>query len=458
MADLNIKKGLNIPIIGEPHGIPEELTVDGKNIRPESVALDLDPFEELRFRLLVKPGDIVKIGQPLVEDKQHTTRVFVSPGAGTIQEPTRGLKRRLLNIPITLAEHEEYIEHPRLNLNSISREELVKHLLAGGVFPHIRQRPFDLLANPEKEPRSIFVKAIETAPFAVPVELQIQGNEEDFKTGLEALKKLTSGKVHLMYEEGSAFKPFIDAKNVEKHTVSGPHPAANPSIHISSIDPIQLYTDVVWTVDVVGVIAIGHLINQGRYFIPRVISIAGNGLQEGKRIYAKTRAGNPISNFIDGRLIEGPMRFISGDPLTGTKLEQNGYLGFYDTVFTVIPEQISQEFLHFFRLGADKFSNSNTYLSGHLKGKMYEFTTNQHGEERPFITGSPYDKVMPLHLNTMLLVKAVMAEDYELAEKLGLLEVAPEDFALPTFVCPSKIEMIDIIKQGLRNYAKEVLT
>lgn len=451
---LKITKGLNIPMVGASVGDPGPLFINGQQIYPESVALDLQPFDQHRFRLLVKPGDRVKLGQPLAEDKYEPRLRFVSPGSGIVQEYKRGIKRRLLSIPIKL---EGVDTHHFPPLHSNSREEILTRLLEGGVFPHLRQRPFDLLADPRREPRAIFIKALETAPFTFPPELQVQGHEEDFATGLEALKKLTKGKVHLVYKEGSTFAPFKDAA-VERSTIEGPHPAANPSVHIHLLEPIRSYTEVIWTTDVIGVLAIGHLLNRGVYFTPRIIALAGNGIIDGRRVLIKGRAGFPIRALIEGRLPKDPVRLISGDPLTGNKVGSEDHLGFYDTVFTAIPEREGQQFLHFFRAGADKYSASGAYLSGHLRNRLYDFTTNQHGEERPFVTPEPYDKVMPLHLNTMLLVKAVMGEDYELAEKLGLLEVAPEDFALPTFVDPSKIEMVDIIRRGLNTYSKEVLS
>ncbi|MDB2614316.1 Na(+)-translocating NADH-quinone reductase subunit A, partial [Chlamydiales bacterium] len=390
-------------------------------------------------------------------DKKCEKRLFVSPAGGVVREIRRGLKRRLMSVVIDLLDEEEMVSFEPLNLYKATRDEIVERLLEGGIFPHIKQRPFDLLADPLSIPRDIFVKAVETAPFVPSGEMQVEGWEEDFQTGLTTLKRLTEGLVHLVYKEGSTCEAFTKAQDVDRHTVDGPHPAANPSLHIQKIHPIRKNDEVVWTIDVVGVIAIGHLINQGRYFTPRVLSIAGSGVIEGRREYIKGRAGFPVSALIDGRIPKGSIRCISGDPLTGTQVETEGFMGFYETAFSVIPENTDQEMFHFFRPGISKYTASRTYVTGHLKGYKYPFSTNQHGERRPFITSSPYDKVMPLHINTMLLVKSVMAEDFDLAESLGILEVAPEDFALPAFVDPSKIDMMDIMREGLAAYAEELL-
>lgn len=462
MVHIKIKRGLNIPISGEPSGAPK-LVIPGGEVsaltNPKLIGLTLSTFDELKFKVLIRLDDKVKLGQPLVEDKDSPGRFFVSPAGGTIREIRRGLKRQLLVIVIEVDPTEEVVEHPTTQLQNISREELIERLKLGGLFTHIRQRPFNLLANPNKAPRSIFVKALESAPFTPPAELQVAGYEKEFQYGLEALQKLTEGAVHLVYRQGTSCRAFLEAKGVEKHTAEGPHPIANASVHIERIDPIHSAEDVIWSVDVHTVVAIGYFLQHGKYFVPRVISIAGPGIIEGKTGYFKVREGFPVSALVSGRVKKEPVRLISGSPLMGHSVDAEDFLGYDDTVFCVLPENTSREFMHFFRLGPDKYTFSGAYLSGHLDNQQrkYSFSTSLHGEHRPFIDSTLYDEVMPLHIATMPLMKAVMAEDYDLAVELGLLEVDSEDFALPSFVCPSKMEMTDIIKKGLRRYASDIL-
>lgn len=458
MTHLKITKGLDIPILGKPHGPVQELIGSGSAspIQPTTIALDLRPFEEVKFKILVKPGDVVTIGQPLAEDKSSPGRLFCSPAGGIIKEVRRGYKRSLLDIVIEVASKEEFYKHSTISISQATREQMIGALLAGGLFAHIHSRPFNRLADPSKSPRTIFVKAVESAPFVPPAELQVTGHEEEFQAGLTALSKLTTGSVNLVYRADSNNSAFTQAKDVQKHTIEGPHPIGTHSLHIQSIDPIQSIDDIIWTLNVNDVIAIGHLLTKGHYYTDRIISIAGPGVLPERVGYFKGRMGLPISSLTSGRLVKGPTRFVSGDPLMGKKVTMDDYLGFYHDTFCVIPENTHREFLHFFRLGSDKYTFSRAYLSGHLKDREYFFDTNQHGEHRPFIDSTLYDEVMPLPISTMLLVKAVMAEDFERAEKLGLLDVDSEDFALPTFVCPSKMEMTDIIKNGLNLYAKDL--
>lgn len=462
MAHIKITKGLDIPILGKPKGLPADIVRAGDAtplIRPPQVALNLKEFEDIKFRLLVKVGDIVKQGQPLVEDKSCPGRMFVSPAGGIIKDIRRGLKRSLQDIVIDVAQEEQVETVSPLDPEKASREELIERLKTGGMFTRIHSRPFNLLANPHKEPRNIFVKALESGPFVPPAEMQILGYEQEFQCGLNALAKLTTGQVHLVYRLGTHCKAFTEAKNVQKHTAEGPHPISNQSVHIQHIDPIRSSEDVVWTLNAHHAAAIGYFLMHGKYFIPRIISIAGPGILEDRVGFFKGREGYPIGALIAGRIQKGALRLISGDPLLGQKVSVEDFLGYNHFVFCAIAENFKRESLHFFRLGMNKYSFSRAYLSGHLdpRSHEYSFTTNQHGEHRPFIVSTLYDKVQPLNISTMLLVKAVMAEDFDLAETLGLLEVDSEDFALPAFVCPSKIEMTEIMHGGIKRYAKEIL-
>lgn len=461
MVHIKITKGLDIPIMGAPKEL-KSLVLSGEAsplVTPPQIGLNLNTFDEIKFKLLVKDGDSVKIGQPLVEDKSCPGRMFASPAGGTVKAIIRGLKRSLKSIVIDVAKQEQYEEFPPFNLNTASRENLIEHLKGAGLFTRIRVRPFNLLANPDKVPRNIFVKALESAPFVPPAELQVQGYEKEFQQGLNALAKLTSGSVHLVYQHNTPCKAFKDASNVQHHTAEGPHPVSNPSLHIQQIDPIRGSDDNVWVLNVHQVVAIGYLLLHNRYLINRIISIAGPAILSDRVGYFKGREGIPIGALIAGRIEKGTIRFISGEPLTGKKVEVDEFLGYDDFTFTAIKENFSRETLHFFRLGTNKYSFSKGYVSGHLnpEGREYNFTTNQHGEHRPFMVSLIYDEVQPLHVPTVLLVKAVMAEDFDLAESLGLLEVAEEDFGLPAFVCPSKMEMVSIIRNGLKQYSREVL-
>lgn len=460
MVAIKIKKGLDIPLEGQPSGTVHELVPSGTSAQAASrlLALNLEPFT-CRFHLIAKEGDKVKIGDPIAEEKNCPGRYFVSPACGIVKEIVRGEKRVIRNVVIQVDAKEEYKSFPLLDPASASYEALIERMLEGGIFSKIKRRPFNLLADSRHKPRSIFVKAIESAPIVPPAEYQVLGHEKEFQAGLTALSRITDGKVHLVYRAGTNCRAFTEAKNVVLHTAEGPHPISNPSLHIEQIDPITAVEDNVWVLCAHDVVCLGSLLINGKTHHQRVIGIGGTGILANKAGYFRIRDGVSLGELIAGRLIPGTPRLISGDPLNGQQELPTDYLRFDDFAFTVIPEMEEREFLHFFRAGTDKYSFSRAYLSGHRdpSSRNYFFSTSLHGEHRAFIDASLYDKVQPLKISTMLLVKAVMAEDYDLAQKLGLLEVVPEDFSLPAFVCPSKVEMPSIISQGQAVVARDFL-
>ncbi|MCH9614534.1 MAG: Na(+)-translocating NADH-quinone reductase subunit A [Chlamydiia bacterium] len=426
MVHISIKRGLNIPLKGNPEGELQELGT------PKVAALDLSRFDTLRFQLHKRVGDQVKMGEPMAEDKSCPGRMFVSPVSGRVVELVRGEKRRLLHMVVEI-EGNEVHEVPGDGLD---------RLMHGGGFSHIRRRPCNVLASPLQMPRSIFVKAVETGPFRASPALAVAGHEELFQAGIDALKEWAP--VHLV-EMGEAFK---GVQHVIRHTVSGAHPAGNVSVHIAKIDPIKSVQDVVWTLDVEDVLVVGSIMRDRHYFPQRVIGLGGTGFTKEERRFVSCLSGYPIKD------IPHQGRLISGDPLMGQMSE---YLCAGDRAVSAILDEGKGEFLHFMRPGLKRYTQYRGYLSALFK-RNYALTTMMHGEPRAFIDGSFYNKVMPLPLSTMHLVKALMCEDFEKAEELGILEVAAEDFALPTFICPSKIEMTEIVSQGLKTYAENYLS
>ena len=440
---LKIKRGLNLNLEGTPQGQVHTLPP------PPTQALDLSPFLFLRFSLLKKVGDQVTIGEPLLEDKSCVGRVFVSPASGVIHAIHRGLRRQILSIIITTSQPEKYFEHPPLETQN--PKELLSYLMKGGIFPHIRVRPCMQLPSPDKMPKAIFIKALDTAPFAPPFEMDILGNEIFFKRGLSALALLAP--CHLIYHYKSTCQALIEAPHVFKHTAEGPYPISHASVHIAALCPIKTPKEPIWTLTVNDIITIGRLLKEGRYLYQKIISIGGASILENKRGFFRLPQGFPIKELMQKRLKTPSCRIISGDPLMGTKVSQEDHIKFFDRTVCALPNPEKKRlFGHFFRFKPTGYSVLPTYLK---RKNSPLFTISNHGEKRPFIDGEIYQRVMPLPIIVVALIKALLVEDYELAERLGLLTVAPEDFALPTFICPSKIEMVEIIKQGLHAYASE---
>lgn len=437
---LHSKKGLRIPIVGNP----ESLEIQEESISSH-IGLDLASFTPI-IRLLVKKGDKVLLGGPIAEERDFSMRKFVSPAGGIVTDIIRGEKRKPLYVVIEVSKKEKEHKYKTINIEKATVEEILSLFLMSGIFTKIYQRPYNILASPKRPPQAIFVIGAASAPYVPSPILHIVGYEEWFQAGLTLLSRIAP--VHITHNAEKTFFPQI--ANVSQHTLSGLHPIANASFAIYHINPIIKTTDLVWTIQACDVIAIGKLAMCGTLHYSRVVSVAGDAIRPECRMLLRVREGVNIGHIIKNRLNEGNIRVISGDPLMGRQVTDREFLGMFHYVVCAIYERPKKrKMFNFLRLGKQTFTATRTYLSGFYPNRCYSFTTNQHGEERAFIDASIYDKVMPMRIPTMHLVKAILVEDFELAEQLGLLEVAEEDFALAAFICPSKIDIVQIVKNGL---------
>jgi Na+-transporting NADH:ubiquinone oxidoreductase subunit A len=326
-------------------------------------------------------------------------------------------------------------------------------MLSGGVWPFVRQKPYDVIANPTDLPKAIFISAFKSNPLSIDNDFALYGMEDLFQIGLDYITKLSKGKTHLNVDGNTNIsKVFRDAKGVQINKISGPHPAGNVGVQVHHIDPINK-GEVIWYLEPQDVIAIARLFKEGRYDVSRIVALAGS--QVSKPRYYRTISGVSVSNLLTDNLNDGDNRIISGDVLTGTKINLEGNLSFYDTSISVIPEGNEQEFLGWILPGLDKFSASKTFFSWLNPSKKYMINSNMHGEERAYVVTGNYEKVLPMDIYPLQLIKAIMIEDIELMENLGIYEVSTEDFALCEFICTSKIEVQSIIRHGLDLVRKE---
>lgn len=438
---IKVKKGLRVPLLGGASG-PLQLAPP-----PARVACDLTPFAPGTLKLLIQEGVVVERGAPVAQEKKGGF-VIASPAGGRVASIRRGDKRRPLEVIIEIEKEEPVREWA--SLIHASPQSLYTGAVDRGALPHIQKRPFG--GPPKKWPRDIFISLHVSAPFSPSWQWHIERNYSAFERGLWALSQWVSGSIHLVSSTA------ISLPNIPKlrlHTVEGPHPSGLSSVHIHRIAPILSARDSVWSLSPAGVTTLGGLI-EGRYPIERVIALAGEGIKPHQRGFFLGRMGCALRPLLEDRLDGAGGQIISGDPLTGAARELDDFLGFDHTTIAVLPTPQSREPLHFLGTGKNKFSCFKAYLSGWKKKSGYPFTTTQHGEERAFIDPKVYQRVMPLDIPVVPLIKALLAQDYELAERLGLLETLPEDFALPTFVCPSKIHIMDIVSKALAQRELEI--
>lgn len=442
-----IKKGLDIKMIGEAEKTIKDLVTDQFAIKPTD-------FIGVFPKMLVKEGELVKTGTPLFVDKYRDNIVFTSPVSGKVKEVKRGPKRVLLEIKIEADGREEAIDFKAENPEDLGREAVVKKLIDSGVWPFIRQRPYSVIANPVDKPKAIFISAFDTAPLAADNDLIVHGHGEAFQTGINALRKLTEGKVQLNIDAKSTHsKVFTNTKGVEINKFSGPHPAGNVGVQINKISPINK-GEVVWYLYPQDVLTIGRLFLTGTFDASRLIALAGSEVL--RPAYYKTKIGASIEPLVKGNVTAVEKRYISGNVLTGKQIELDGYIGFYHNELTVIPEGNYFELLGWALPGFNKFSMSRSYPSFLFKNKKYRLDTNYHGGERALVMTGEFEKVFPFDIYPMQLIKAIMIEDIDLMENLGIYEVDEEDFALCEVVDTSKTNIQVIIRRGLDLMRKEM--
>lgn len=402
-------------------------------------------------KMLVEPGQEVKAGDPLFYDKANPEVMFVAPVSGEIVSVNRGEKRAITEVVI-LADKEgvSYREFPSVDVQTASREELVAHLTASGVWPMIRQRPYQVLADPSQTPRDIFVSTFDSAPLAPDSAVLVKGREAAFQKGLEVLSALTDGYVYLGLDargDTAPAKVFTGAQGVRKVWFKGDHPSGNVGIQIHHIKPVNA-GDVVWTLDIQGVISIGQLIIGNRYDASRVVALCGDELTE--NVYVKTFQGAHIADLVQGRLREeSSVRLISGDVLSGTKKAPDSFLGFFDDQITAIEEGDYYENFGWLVPTKARPTVSSSYFSSLFKDFHYHADTNTHGERRAFVVTGKYEDVLPMDLYPQQLLKAILVRDFEQMEGLGIYEVVEEDLALCEFVCTSKQPVQEILREGL---------
>ena len=446
---VRLSRGLNINLLGDA----DKVYASVKN--HEIYALKPTDFHGLTPKLTVKVGDSVLAGSTIFFDKYNERIKFCSPVSGTVQDIVRGDKRRILEVIIKSNSEVKYVSHSLANPKDLSREQIIDHMLQKGVWPFIRQKPYDIIANPSDMPKSIFISAFKSGPLAIDNDFALYGMDELFQKGLDIISKLTNGKTHLNLDGNTnSSKVFSDAKGVELNSFSGPHPAGNVGIQIHHLDPINK-GDIVWYLEPQDIIIIARLFTEGKYDVSRIISLCGSEVSKPR--YYRTISGSCVANLISDNVKRENNRIICGDVLSGKKIDKNGYLGFYDTQLTVISEGNEQEFFGWALPGINKFSMSKSYFSWLFPTRKYNIDTNMRGEERAYVVTGQYEKVLPMDIFPQQLVKAIMIEDIDLMEKLGLYEVGPEDFALCEFVCTSKIEVQSLIRHGLDILRKENL-
>jgi Na+-transporting NADH:ubiquinone oxidoreductase subunit A len=445
---IKLTKGFDIKLEGEA------LRFTKKNEISRNFAIKPLDFKGITPKLIVEQGSEVKAGDPLFYAKENEQIVFTSPVSGEVIEVKRGEKRVIQEIVILSDAQSSYKDFGTADPKQLTKEEVSSKMLASGVWPLLRQRPFNKIADANHPPRSIFISGFDSAPLGVDYNYILNGQSKDFQAGIDALTKLTEGKVYLnLSKRLNNCDTLEHAHGVVKTYFDGPHPSGNVGVQIHHLDPVITRNDIVWFINPQDVLIVGRLFNTGKYDARKLVAIAGTEVIN--KQYYEMLIGSSVSSVLDHNLQAGNQRVISGNVLTGNKISADGYLGYYDSLVTVIPEGDDEEFLGWLLPSYPRPSLSMTMPSFIFPEKKYKVNTNMHGEERAFVVTGDYEKVLPMDIMPLQLIKACMANDIENMESLGLYEVGPEDMALCEFICTSKAPIQEIIESGLTYLEKE---
>ena len=447
--DIKIKKGLDIKLKGAAEKVTENAIISNfYTVRPED-------FHSVIPKLSVKVGEKVQAGTPLFYNKSNENVKFASPVSGEVIDIARGEKRKILSIKLQADKTQSFHDFGAVNLDSAKEEDIKSKLLASGCWAFVKQRPYDVIANPNATPKAIFISAYASAPLAADLDYVLQGKEVELQAAVTALGKLTQGEVHVSVAKNGN-SPLAGLSGITLHKVSGPHPSGNVGTQINKIDPVNK-GEVVWTVSAQDLVIIGELMLTGKFNAQRIVALVGSSVKKPR--YFKTVIGSELATMVydNGVDKDGNDRIISGNVLSGKQVKPNGNLDYYSNVITVIPEGDDYEFFGWNKPVFNKVSTSRAFTFSWLfPKKEFDLNTNTNGEHRAFVVTGNYEEVFPLDIYPMQILKACMYQDLDEMEALGMYEVAPEDFALTEFVCVSKQPHQEIIRKGLDLMLKEI--
>ena len=437
-----IKKGLDIPIKGEP----EKAISDGAAVK--TVAAVATDESGIRPRMAVQVGDRVRLGQVLYHDKRNPEVPFTAPGAGEVIEVNRGARRALQSVVIRLDgdDAESFDSWPASELATLDQEAVRSNLIASGLWTTLRTRPFSRIPAPDETPAAIFVTAIDTNPLAIDPAFFIEQDPEAFENGLKVLSRIADCPVYVCTAPDSGIK-CPESDRFRHAEFEGPHPAGLVGTHIHFLEPVGK-NKIVWHIGFQHVTALGRLFTTGRLPTERLITLCGPMALRPRVV--RTRIGASTMDLLDGETAPGNLRVISGSVLGGHRAAGPlGYLSRYQTQLTVLEEDRSRDFLAWMLPGADRYSQTRAFAGHLLHRDKFSLTSTQNGSPRAMVSTGAFESLMPLDILATPLLKALLVEDTDRAQELGCLELAEEDLALCTFVCNGKHDYGAYLRKNL---------
>lgn len=443
---IKIKRGKDIVLVGKASN-------DILSASPSATyAIKPTDFKGLIPKMVVKQGDEVKAGDCLFVDKQNPSICFTSPISGEIAEIVRGDRRAIKEVRILADSEIKYKSFNTANYQSKSSEEIRSILLESGLWPALVQRPFGLIAETDVLPKAIHISAFDSAPLAADYAISFNTEQKNLQAGVDVLTRLANCPIHINKHVKRNSSPFDGIKGVNFNQFDGPHPSGLVGVQIHHIDPINK-GDVVWTLSAQHLVFIGRLFETGQLDLSMNVVVTGSEVST--PAYYTTRLGASVENILSNNLNSTNVRVISGNVLTGTAISTDGYIGYFHNQITVIPEGNEYEFLGWLLPSYARPTISNSLPISKYFKKEFKVNTNYHGEHRAFVVTGEYEKVLPMDILPVHLLKAILANDLDKMEKLGIYEIIEEDLALCEFVCTSKMNIQSILSEGIEVMASE---
>jgi len=444
--DIKVKRGLKLRLKGEAD------KTKSPALKSKTYALIPDNFHGLVPKMLIKKeGTSVKAGEALFYSKYNEKTKVVSPVSGKLKTIERGARRRILRVIIEADDKLEYVNHDKLDPLKADVDQLKNHIFEAGCGIFFKQRPYDIPANADDTPKAIYISAFNTTPLGADFEFILKDKKEHFQNGINALTKLTDGKVYLGVDRNA--QSFLhDTKNAEIIRVSGPHPAGNVGVQIQKTNPINK-GEKVWTIQPEDVAIIGELLSTGKFNAERTIAVCGTDAVD--KQYFTTLIGAEVNSIIE-EVDTDKTRIISGDVFTGDIAQNGDHINFFANEITLIPEGNNYRMFGWLPFKDNNIPSVHNTSFAKLRSKPFEVNTSLNGEERALVVTGEMEEVMPMDILPMQLLKACMTGDIDKMENLGIYEVVPEDFATVEYVNTSKIEAQEVIRQGLDLMITEV--
>jgi Na+-transporting NADH:ubiquinone oxidoreductase subunit A len=435
MRKIKVKRGLEIPLHGSVENIEN---ID--QISPKFLSVLPEDYFGLKPKILIKEGEKVLQGQPILEDKTNEGFYLRSPVSGEINSINRGEKRALVSI-IIKRQTEDNLEFKRSkNLN----EELNN----SGLWDSFRERPFNRVPSLNSKPDFIFVNACKTDKLDLDPNLIIELESENFLKGLQSLIELADERVYLCSNKA------VDTKElpVEQVIFEGNYPSGNSSLHIQNIQPIRK-SKRTWTINWQDVIRIGKANVSGRFCFDKYVSIAGPACNEPKVI--KTLHGANLDELTAGNIL-GTARKVSGSLMHGRSGDSySDFLTRYANQISIVSDEREATFFNWLKLGEKDHSNSNVFLSSILEPENFKFDTNINGGYRAIVPIGAFDEVNPFEIDPTIFLKSLAIGDLVALRELGLFDLAEEDMGIFSYVCPSKYDYVALFNDCMEMIWKE---